>query len=202
MPPAATPLLKTGGIAIVHPSTMAVLTTGIMNLKVSPVMANSPSPASTHTFSSGITTPCSTSTSNSQTTSYPSFNSTFFAPFSDFTPDLASSTSTNFGMLALARGWRLNSKTWRRHWHACFGVEFTPELNPYVDPLFPSFFACFPGFQPDDTAPIEQEFARLAKFMGWSGCVAAVYRGQAYGAEFGRAYGRDANASRLERWQD
>jgi hypothetical protein len=104
-------------------------------------------------------------------------------------------------MLALARGWRLNSKAWHRYWRACFGTEFTPQLTPYADPLFPSFFACFPGFTPDDTAPMEREFARLAKFMGWSGSVAAVYRGQAYGAEFGRTYGGDANASRLERWQ-
>ncbi|KAF2495153.1 hypothetical protein BU16DRAFT_461387 [Lophium mytilinum] len=48
---------------------------------------------------------------------------TFFSSFDDFMVDTSKSEEINFGLLGLKRGWRLNSKAWRRNWRACFGYE-------------------------------------------------------------------------------
>ncbi|KAF2807814.1 uncharacterized protein BDZ99DRAFT_391589 [Mytilinidion resinicola] len=123
---------------------------------------------------------------------------TFFLSFADFTVYADKANAVNFGRLGFKRGWRLNSKTWRRNWRACFGNEYRPELNPYADSFF-AFFACFPGFKANATAPMAAEFDRLASYMAWTKQEAAIYRTQAWNTEFERAYGTDA--SKLEGWK-
>jgi len=130
----------------------------------------------------------------------------FFLTFPSFTPNPSACPLSEFTRLATQRHWKPGSKLWRRHWRACFGIDFQPHdiSDDIADGGAPAgFFDAFTtsGFTPDPTASIAAEFARLAAHMGW-GKQSREYREQrlrAYGAEFERHYGADA--SRLENWQ-
>lgn len=51
-------------------------------------------------------------------------NSPFFSSFPDFTPNPSSPISTDFQRLASHRGWKTNSKRWKKMWNQCMNLEY------------------------------------------------------------------------------
>ncbi|PSN59007.1 hypothetical protein BS50DRAFT_509359 [Corynespora cassiicola Philippines] len=64
-----------------------------------------------------------------------------------------------------------------------------------------TFFGKFPGFEPDPSAPVSNEFFRLARHMRWrpGSKRFSKMRAECFRSEFAVYFGNDA--SRLQNWQ-
>lgn len=71
-----------------------------------------------------------------------------------------------------------------------------------IAPPVSRYWARFPGFIHDPSAPLSEEFERLSTYMGWSKKSKKQQKRQAecYSIEFETHFG--TNANNLEAWQD
>lgn len=120
-----------------------------------------------------------------------SLQSTFFSTFQDYRMDSSIAIIENFKRLALHRGWTVNSTTWRRHWHTCFGRAYTEDENPFKNHAQSTYFADFPNYCVDRSVSILENFKRLSIKSGWA--VASPMWLHQWRTCFGREYTEPEN---------